>query len=166
MDITVQQTPITFDGKPSQVIPRTPTREPRSGVLAILPMEILQHIFSYTSNVVFRPFTDEITNKQKWRMWIVSPITKNDPRYRTLWTIPPRLKIYHSVIQYNNPNEEMLNWWYYSVIFRDVPNNKQFNITCKQDSNIDATYIIWKCYEKVTIKQQYQMTDIRMYHIR
>ena len=166
MDITVRQTPeaLSFDGKPSPDHPRTPTL---TGVLAILPMEILQHIFSYTSNVVFRPFTDEITNKQKWRMWIISPIKNNDPRYRTLWTIPPRLKIYHSATQYNNPNEEMLNWWYYSVIFRDVPNNKQFNITCKQDSNIDATYIIWKCYEKVPNNQPpYQMTDIRLHHIR
>jgi hypothetical protein len=126
MDITVRQTPDT-----------------------IFPMEILQHIFSYTSNVVFRSFIDEITNKQKWRMWIISPIPNNDPRYKVVCAIPPRLKLYSSATHYNNPNGAAANMWYYSVVFRDVPNNKRFIMRSKQDTNIDVPYIIWTCFEKV-----------------
>lgn len=144
---------------------------------AKIPMEILQHIFSYTQNVVFRPFTNTNTNTNeiKWRMWVISQLSNSDPRYRMICAIPPRLKLYYSTTIYDNPNGQELDWWYYSVIFRNVPNNKRFNITCMRDSSIDAPYIIWTCFEKFAeetdepetyTQQQYKMTNIRLHQIR
>jgi len=141
---------------------------------AKIPMDILQHIFSYTQNVVFRPFTDKKTNEIKWRMWVISKIPNTASVYRTLCAIPPRLKLYYSGTQQENPNMALLDWWYYSVIFTNVPNNKRFSITCMQDTTIHTPYIIWTCFEifpedndePKTDNQQYKMTNLRIHQLR
>ena len=143
---------------------------------ATLPMEILHHIFSYTSNVVFRPFTDDRTDETKWRMWLICKFPNTDPRYRKICAIPPRLKLYHSSTIHNNHphNRVSLNLWYYSVIFPHVTSNKRFKIMCMQESMMNAIntqYIIWSCFEKLPdnndetdeTPQQYKRTDIRLH---
>jgi hypothetical protein len=113
---------------------------------SILTMEILQHIFSYTSNIVFRPFIDGQTSNLKWRMWFVSQIPNTDIRYRLVCAIPPRLKLYHSSI-YQQPNQSSLDLWYYIVIFSNVANNtKRFKLMCCSGANAKTHCITWACY--------------------
>lgn len=117
---------------------------------AKLPMELLQHIFSYTSNVVFRPFTDELTNETQWRMWVISQLPNTDPRYRMVCAIPPRLKLYIEPYLYAIANPLPLDRWYYKVVLPNTENDqKQFQLLSISSTDSSGKhYTFWMSLQK------------------
>ena len=111
----------------------------------ILPPELLQLVFSYTSNVILREKYNAVYDTMEWNCKIINKININDERYKMLFRRPIPLKLYHSMPEMYTIRRDR---WYYQVYFPVLDSGKRFILRCEDDysGNYFTAWACWKHY--------------------
>jgi hypothetical protein len=107
------------------------------------PPELLQIIFSFTSDVIFRKKYNAVRNKLEWECRFINNICKTNLRYKTLMQMPRPIKLYHSIEYIYNGRRDT---WYYIVYFPTLSCGKKFILRCEDDysGNYYTSWVCWK----------------------